>query len=411
MVRAGKPVDDTIAQLVPHLEVGDIIVDGGNSNYEDTNRRVHEMEAKGILFSGTGVSGGEEGALKGPSIMPGGAKGAWPYLKDIFQSIAAKVEDGSPCCDWVGNEGAGHYVKMVHNGHEYSCCQTIAEAYDIMKNVLHMSNDEMAEVFAEWNKGDLDSYLIEITAAILAKKDENGQHVVDYILDTAGQKGTGKWTGINALDLGVPVTLVTEAVFGRCLSSQKEDRVLASHILKGPHVEEFKGDKKKFLDDLRDAVYAAFLVSCAQCFVLMRTASNDFNWDLNYGGVALMWRGGCIIRSKYLKNIFEAFQANPKLPNLLFDEFFADKIAKCNPGWRRIVVQSAQTGVPTPTISSGLAYFDGLRRASGPANIIQAQRDYFGAHTYERTDKTKGEWFHTNWTGHGGSTASNAYVV
>lgn len=411
MVRAGKPVDDTIAQLVPHLEAGDIIVDGGNSNFDDTNRRVRELREKGILFSGTGVSGGEEGALKGPSIMPGGAKEAWPHLKDIFQSIAAKVEDGSPCCDWVGNEGAGHYVKMVHNGHEYACCQTIAEAYDLMKNVVGMSNDEMAATFAEWNKGDLDSYLIEITAAILAKKDDDGQHVVDYILDTAGQKGTGKWTGINALDLGVPVTLVTEAVFGRCLSSQKNDRVLASQILKGPAADAFKGDKKQFLEDLREAVYAAFLVSCAQCFVLMRTASLEWKWDLNYGGIALMWRGGCIIRARYLKNIFEAFQANPELPNLLFDKFFSEKISKATVGWRRIVVLSAQHGVPTPTISTGLSYYDGLRRSSGPANLIQAQRDYFGAHTYERNDKSRGEFFHTNWTGHGGSTSSNAYTV
>lgn len=411
MVRAGKPVDDTIAQLVPHLEAGDIIIDGGNSNYEDTNRRVRELSAKGLLFSGTGVSGGEEGALNGPSIMPGGSKEAWPHIKDIFQSISAKVEDGSPCCDWVGNEGAGHYVKMVHNGHEYSCCQTIAEAYDLLKNVLGLSNDEMAKIFDDWNKGDLDSYLIEITAAILAKKDEEGKHVVDYILDTAGQKGTGKWTGINALDMGVPVTLVTEAVFGRCLSSQKEDRVFASNILKGPSPDEFKGDKQQFIDDVRDAVYASFLVSCAQCFVLMRQASVEYKWDLNYGGVALMWRGGCIIRSKYLKNIFEAFQAHPELPNLLFDKFFSEKITKCTIGWRRVVIQSASHGIPTPTISAGLAYFDGLRRASGPANIIQAQRDYFGAHTYERTDRSKGEFFHTNWTGHGGSTSSNAYVV
>lgn len=411
MVRAGKPVDDTIAQLVPHLEAGDIIIDGGNSNYDDTNRRVRELSAKGLLFSGTGVSGGEEGALNGPSIMPGGAKEAWPHIKDIFQSISAKVEDGSPCCDWVGNEGAGHYVKMVHNGHEYACCQTIAEAYDLLKNVLGLPNEELASIFAEWNRGDLDSYLIEITAAILAKKDDEGNHVVDYILDTAGQKGTGKWTGINALDMGVPVTLVTEAVFGRCLSSQKEDRVLASNILKGPAAEAFKGDKQQFINDVRDAVYASFLVSCAQCFVLMRQASTEYKWDLNYGGVALMWRGGCIIRSKYLKNIFEAFQENPNLPNLLLNNFFAEKITACTVGWRRVVVQSAVHGVPTPTISAGLAYFDGLRRASGPANIIQAQRDYFGAHTYERTDRSKGEFFHTNWTGHGGSTSSNAYVV
>lgn len=411
MVRAGKPVDDTIAGLLPHLEKGDIIIDGGNSNYDDTNRRVRELREKGILFSGTGVSGGEEGALNGPSIMPGGAKEAWPHIKDIFQSIAAKVEDGSPCCDWVGNDGAGHYVKMVHNGHEYSCCQTIAEAYDLLKNIVGLSNDEMSAVFAEWNKGDLDSYLVEITAAILAKKDEDGKHVVDYILDTAGQKGTGKWTGINALDLGVPVTLVSEAVFGRCLSSQKEERVLASQILKGPHVEPFKGDKQQFINDLRDAVYAAFLVSCAQCFVLMRTASIEWKWELNYGGIALMWRGGCIIRSKYLKNIFDAFHANPNLPNLLVDHFFSEKIQKCTVGWRRIAAFSATHGIPTPTISAGLAYYDGLRRASGPANIIQAQRDYFGAHTYERVDKSKGEYFHTNWTGHGGSTSSNAYVV
>lgn len=411
MVRAGSPVDDTIAGLLPHLEKGDIIIDGGNSNYDDTNRRVKALREKGIHFSGTGVSGGEEGALNGPSIMPGGAKEAWPHIKDIFQSISAKVEDGSPCCDWVGNDGAGHYVKMVHNGHEYSCCQTIAEAYDLLKNVAGLTNDEMHTVFDEWNKGDLDSYLIEITAAILAKKDETGNHVVDVILDTAGQKGTGKWTGINALDLGVPVTLVTEAVFGRCLSSQKEERTLASQILKGPAHDDFKVDRKQFIDDLRDAVYASFLVSCAQCFVLMRTASEEWKWELNYGGIALMWRGGCIIRSKYLKNIYDAFHANPKLPNLLLDHFFSEKIMKCTVGWRRIVTLSAQFGVPTPTISAGLSYYDGLRRSRGPANLIQAQRDYFGAHTYERVDKPKGEYFHTNWTGHGGTTSSNAYVV
>lgn len=410
MVRAGSPVDDTIESLIPHLSKGDIIIDGGNSNYPDTSRREKELRDKGILFIGTGVSGGEEGALNGPSIMPGGSKEAWEHVKPIFQAISAKVEDGTPCCDWVGNGGAGHFVKMVHNGHEYACCQTIAESYDLMKNVLNMSNDEMSQIFSEWNRGDLDSYLIEITANILSKKDEEDNHVIDYILDTAGQKGTGKWTGVNALDLGIPVTLVTEAVFSRCLSSMKNDRILASNLLKGPS-SQFEGKKENFINDIRDSVYASILVSSAQCFVLMRQASSEFNWDLNYGGIALMWRGGCVIRSKYLKNIYEAFKNNPTLPNLLLDQFFTDKIHSATSGWRRVVSQSALLGLSTPTMSAGLAYFDGLRQSRGPANLIQAQRDYFGAHTYERTDKEKGIFFHTDWTGHGGKTYSNAYNV
>ena len=410
MVKAGNAVDDTINLLLPYLEKGDIIIDGGNTHFPDTNRRTAMVESKGFLYIGTGVSGGEEGALLGPSIMPGGSKAAWPEVKPIFQAIAAKVEDGSPCCDWVGENGAGHFVKMVHNGIEYGDMQLICEAYQVMRDLLHMSADEMHDVFKEWNKGELDSYLIEITTDILAYKDADGKPLVDKILDTAGQKGTGKWTVVAALDSGIPLTLIGEAVFARCLSAVKEERVIASKILHGPKAE-FKGDKVKFINDLRDALYASKIVSYAQGYSLMEAAANEFGWKLNYGGIALMWRGGCIIRSAFLGKIKEAFENNPSISNLLLDPFFRDKVEKAQKGWRNVVSTVVSQGIPMPSISSALAYFDGYRCERLPANLLQAQRDYFGAHTYERTDKPRGEFFHTNWTGRGGTTASTTYTV
>ena len=410
MVKAGKPVDAFIDQVLPHLEDGDIIIDGGNSHFPDTIRRTKYVEEQGKLFIGTGVSGGEEGALKGPSIMPGGSAKAWEHVKPIFQSISAKVEDGSPCCDWVGEDGAGHFVKMVHNGIEYGDMQLITEAYQIMKDLLGMSADEMHEVFKEWNTGELDSYLIEITRDILAYKDEDGAPLVDKILDTAGQKGTGKWTGIASLDIGVPLTLIGEAVYARCLSAMKDDRVEASKVLSGP-TPKFEGDKKAFLDDLMKALYASKLVSYAQGYILMRYAAKDFGWNLNYGGIALMWRGGCIIRSAFLGKIKEAFDKNPELNNLLLDPFFKEKIEEAQGGWRRVIAAAVTNGIWTPALSTALNYFDGFRNERLPANLLQAQRDYFGAHTYERVDKPRGEFFHTNWTGRGGTTASSTYTV
>ncbi|MBN1302066.1 MAG: decarboxylating NADP(+)-dependent phosphogluconate dehydrogenase [Melioribacteraceae bacterium] len=410
MVKAGKPVDDFIEKVIPFLEEGDIIIDGGNSHFPDSIRRTKYLEEKGFLFIGTGVSGGEEGALKGPSIMPGGSPEAWEHVKPIFQSIAAKVEDGTPCCDWVGENGAGHFVKMVHNGIEYGDMQLITEAYQIMKDLLGMSANDMHEVFKEWNEGDLDSYLIEITRDILAFKDEDGQPLVDKILDTAGQKGTGKWTGIVSLELGIPLTLIGEAVYARCLSAMKNDRVEASRILKGPKPE-FKGDKKQFINDIKNALYASKLVSYAQGYVLMRYAAEEFNWNLNYGGIALMWRGGCIIRSVFLGKIKEAFDKNPALTNLLLDPFFKGKIESAQESWRRVVATSVSSGIWIPAMSTALNYFDGYRNERLPANLLQAQRDYFGAHMYERIDKPRGEFFHTNWTGRGGDTASSTYIV
>jgi 6-phosphogluconate dehydrogenase len=410
MVKAGKPVDAFIEQVLPHLEEGDIIIDGGNSHFPDSIRRTQYVEEQGKLFIGTGVSGGEEGALKGPSIMPGGSSKAWEHVKPIFQSISAKVEDGSPCCDWVGENGAGHFVKMVHNGIEYGDMQLITEAYQIMKDLLGMSADEMHEVFKEWNTGELDSYLIEITRDILAYKDEDGSPLVDKILDTAGQKGTGKWTGIASLDIGVPLTLIGEAVYARCLSAMKEDRVEASKVLSGP-TPKFEGDKKAFLDDLMKALYASKLVSYAQGYILMRYAAKDFGWKLNYGGIALMWRGGCIIRSAFLGKIKEAFDKNPELNNLLLDPFFKEKIEDAQAGWRRVIAAAVTNGIWVPALSTALNYFDGFRNERLPANLLQAQRDYFGAHTYERVDKPRGEFFHTNWTGRGGTTASSTYTV
>jgi 6-phosphogluconate dehydrogenase len=410
MVKAGKPVDEFIELLVAHLGKGDIIIDGGNSHFPDTIRRTKYLESKGLLFIGTGVSGGEEGALKGPSIMPGGSPAAWPRVKPIFQSIAAKVADGTPCCDWVGENGAGHFIKMVHNGIEYGDMQLICEAYQIMKELLGMGADEMHGVFKQWNTGNLNSYLIEITRDILAFKDTDGIPLVDKILDTAGQKGTGKWTSVTSLDLGTPLTLISEAVFARCLSAMKEDRVEASKVLGGP-TGKFAGEKTAFLQDLEKALYASKVISYAQGFTLMRAAAEEFKWNLNYGGVALLWRGGCIIRSAFLGKIKEAFDRNPGLTNLLLDPFFKQTIEQSQPAWRRVISSAVTNGVWVPAFSTALNYFDGYRNARLPANLLQAQRDYFGAHQYERVDKPRGEFFHTNWTGRGGDTASTAYIV
>jgi 6-phosphogluconate dehydrogenase len=409
MVKAGKPVDDFIELVLPYLEKGDLIIDGGNSHFPDSIRRTKYLEEKGLLFIGTGVSGGEEGALKGPSIMPGGSPAAWQLVKPIFQAIAAKVEDGTPCCDWVGENGAGHFVKMVHNGIEYGDMQLICESYLIMKDLLGMNAGDMHEVFKEWNKGELNSYLIEITGDILAFNDEDGKPLVDKILDTAGQKGTGKWTGIASLDLGVPLTLIGEAVYGRCLSAMKNDRVEASKILNGPKPK-FKGDKKAFIEDIRKALFASKIVSYAQGYVLMKAAAEEFKWNLNNGGIALMWRGGCIIRSIFLGKIKDAFDKNPSLTNLLLDPFFKEKVESSQEAWRRVVAESVMNGIWIPAMSTALHYFDGFRTERLPANLLQAQRDYFGAHMYERTDKPRGEFFHTNWTGRGGDTASSVYT-
>ena len=410
MVKAGKPVDDFIEMVLPHLEKGDIIIDGGNSHFPDSIRRTKYLEEKGYRFIGTGVSGGEEGALMGPSIMPGGSPSAWEYVKPIFQAIAAKVEDGTPCCDWVGEGGAGHFVKMTHNGIEYGDMQMITETYQMMKLGLGMHNEEMRDVFAKWNEGKLDSYLIEITRDILGDKDEKGEAVVDYILDTAGQKGTGKWTAIAALDQGQPLTLIGKAVFARCLSALKDERVAASKQLPGPDAK-YTGDKAQLIADLEQALYASKIVSYAQGYQLMRSAAEEYGWNLNYGGIALMWRGGCIIRSVFLGKIKEAFDRNPDLTNLLLDPFFKEEIIKAVPAWRRVVKTAVELGIPVPALSTALAFYDGYRSERLPANLLQAQRDYFGAHTYERTDKPRGEFFHTNWTGRGGTTASTTYNV
>ena len=411
MVKAGKPVDEFIDRLIPLLDKGDIIIDGGNTHFPDTARRTEYVESKGLLYIGTGVSGGEEGALKGPSMMPGGSPAAWPFVKPIFQGISAKVADGTPCCDWVGQGGAGHFVKMVHNGIEYGDIQLICECYQIMKDILGMTNEEMHETFAEWNRGDLDSYLIEITRDILAKKDGEGKYVLDYILDTAGQKGTGKWTAISALDLGEPLTLISESVYARCLSALKDERVKASGILEGPKPVRFTDDRKAFLEDLRRALFASKVVSYAQGYSLMRAAAKEYGWDLNYGGIALLWRGGCIIRSVFLGKIKDAFDKDPNLANILLDPYFKDKLSEAQTGWRNVIAQAVVNGVPAPCMTAALEYYDGYRTERLPANLLQAQRDYFGAHTYERTDRPRGEFFHTNWTGHGGDTVSGTYTV
>ncbi|MCE5263087.1 MAG: decarboxylating NADP(+)-dependent phosphogluconate dehydrogenase [Deltaproteobacteria bacterium] len=407
LVQAGPAVDDFIGQLIPLLEKGDIIIDGGNSNYHDTIRRTAHVEASGLLYVGTGVSGGEEGARRGPSIMPGGSPAAWKHVKPIFQAIAAKV-DGAPCCDWVGENGAGHYVKMVHNGIEYGDMQLICEAYHLMRDGLGMKAPRIHEVFAEWNCGKLDSYLIEITRDILSFKDLDGEPLVDRILDTAEQKGTGKWTGISALDMGIPLTLIAESVLGRALSALKDERVAASCVLSGPGAG-ISGSRKAFIDDLEQALYASKLISYTQGYMLMRAAAREYRWNLNYGGIALMWRGGCIIRSAFLGRIKEAFDRNPKLTNLLLDPYFAEQIESAQAAWRRVVSKAVMKGIPVPAMGSALAFFDGYRRESLPANLLQAQRDYFGAHTYQRVDRPRGEYFHTNWTGHGGDVTSTVW--
>jgi 6-phosphogluconate dehydrogenase len=395
LVKAGQPVDDFIDKLISHLEEGDIIIDGGNSNYNDTIRRTAYVESKGLLYIGTGVSGGEEGARHGPSIMPGGSPEAWPHVKNILQDVSAKVEGGTdgepsaPCCDWVGENGAGHYVKMTHNGIEYGDMQLISESYYLMKHLLGMSNEEMHGVFAEWNRGKLDSYLVEITRDILGFKDENGEAVIDTILDTAGQKGTGKWTAISALEMGIPLTLITEAVLARFL--------------------QFAGDKAAFVQDLHDALYASKIMSYTQGYMLMRAAAAEYGWNLNYGGIALMWRGGCIIRSAFLGKIKEAFDKNPDLTNLLLDDYFQAEVEAAQAGWRRVIAAAVEAGVPVPAMSSALAFYDGYRRERVSANMIQAQRDYFGAHTYERVDRPRGEFFHTDWIGSGGDVTSSTY--
>jgi 6-phosphogluconate dehydrogenase len=407
MVQAGRPVDDFIGQLIPLLEPGDIIIDGGNSNYNDSIRRTAYVESKGLLYIGTGVSGGEEGARLGPSIMPGGSPAAWKHVKPIFQAIAAQV-DGAPCCDWVGENGAGHYVKMVHNGIEYGDMQLICEAYQLMRDGLGMKAREMHEVFATWNRGKLDSYLIEITRDILAYLDQDGKPMVDKILDTAEQKGTGKWMGMSAFDLGIPLTMIVEAVMGRALSALKDERVAASKVLSGPKAG-ITGSKKAFITDLEEAVYASKLISYTQGYMLMRAAAQAYQWNLNYGGIALMWRGGCIIRSVFLGRIKEAFDRNPKLTNLLLDPYFVMQMETAQSAWRRVVAKAVQAGIPVPAMSSALAFFDGYRCEALPANLLQAQRDYFGAYTYQCTDKPRGEYFHTNWTGHGGDVTSTVW--
>jgi len=410
MVKAGQPVDDVLGRLLPLLEPGDIIIDGGNSHFADTRRRLTVVEEKGLLYVGTGVSGGEEGALHGPSLMPGGSPAAWPQIRPIFQAIAAKVDNGTPCADWVGPDGSGHFVKMVHNGIEYGDLQLICEAYHLMKDLLGLDNATMAQVFQEWNAGELNSYLIEITGEILAYKDEDGAPLVDKILDTAGQKGTGKWTVAAALDDGVPLTLIAEAVMARSLSALKEEREAAAKVLTGPQPQ-FNGDRQAFVEDIRRALYAAKIVSYAQGCALMRAASETYGWNLNYGGIALLWRGGCIIRSAFLEEIKKAFDRDPELTNLLVDPFFKSQLDRCQASWRRVCAAAISNGIPVPAFTSALSYYDGYRSARLPANLLQAQRDYFGAHTYERIDRPRGEFFHTNWTGQGGSTSATSYNV
>ncbi|MBE5785635.1 MAG: decarboxylating NADP(+)-dependent phosphogluconate dehydrogenase [Clostridiales bacterium] len=410
MVKAGAAVDALIDQLLPLLEEGDILIDGGNSHFPDTIRRTAYVEEKGILYVGSGVSGGEEGALNGPSLMPGGSPAAWQHVKPIFQAICAKVEDGSPCCDWVGENGAGHFVKMVHNGIEYGDMQLICEAYQLMRDGLDMSAEEMHEVFAAWNETELESYLIEITRDILGYRDESGEITLDHILDTAGQKGTGKWTAVSSLDEGVPLTLISEAVFSRCLSAIKEERVKASAVFPRS-IPALIGDKKEFIECIRKALYASKIISYAQGYALMRAAAKTYSWNLNYGGIALMWRGGCIIRSVFLGKIKEAYDKDAALENLLLDSYFAETIKALVPAWREVVAYAVKVGIPMPAFASALSYFDGYTSANLPANLLQAQRDYFGAHTYERTDAPRGKFFHTNWTGRGGNTTANTYDV
>lgn len=413
IIKAGKPVDATIEKLIPHLETGDIIIDGGNSNYRDTMRRTECVESQGLLYIGTGISGGEEGARHGPSIMPGGSPEAWPHVKDILQDIAAKV-DGVPCCDWIGEDGAGHYVKMTHNGIEYGDMELISESYFILKHLLGMSSQEIQCVFAEWNEGKLDSYLIEITRDIMDFKDENGRYVIDYILDTAGQKGTGKWTAISSLEMGIPLTLITEAVQARFLSALIDERKAAADALGGPETSPDAGqgdsvDPETFVRDLHDALYASKIISYTQGFMLLRAAAEEHGWNLEFGNIAKVWRGGCIIRSAFLGNIMNAFDENPDLVNLLLDGYFQTEVEAAQAGWRRVVATAVQQGLPVPALASALSFYDGYRRERVSANMIQAQRDYFGAHTYERVDRPRGEHFHTDWTGAGGEVTSSSY--
>jgi 6-phosphogluconate dehydrogenase len=408
MIKAGAPVDESINQLLPFLEKGDLIIDGGNSLFTDTNRRTQFLKEKGLLYIGTGISGGEEGARHGPSIMPGGNPDAWPLVKNIFQSISAKADDGQPCCDWVGDDGAGHYVKMVHNGIEYGDMQLISEAYSLLKNILGLNHLQLSDIFSQWNKTELDSYLIQITSSIFKHLDQDGQPLVDKILDVAGQKGTGKWTVINALDLGMPLTLISEAVFARFLSALKDERLAASKELIGPK-NTFQGDKNAFTESIRHALYASKIISYAQGFMLIQQAANEYHWKINLGNVALMWRGGCIIRSKFLNNIKDAYAKNPQLTTLLLDSFFKNELNKTEMGWRIVLSKAVELGIPLPCFSSALAFYDGYRSAVLPANLIQAQRDYFGAHTYERIDQPRGKFFHTNWTGTGGKVSSTSY--
>jgi len=410
MIKAGKAVDSFIEQIIKYLEPGDIIIDGGNSHYSDTIRRTEYMESKEMLYIGTGISGGEQGALYGPSIMPGGSQKAWPQLKPILQSIAAKLEDGTPCCDWIGADGAGHFVKMVHNGIEYGDMQLIAETYQLMRGLLGMSADEMQAVFEEWNRGELESYLIEITGHIFQFKDKDGLPLVDKILDRAGQKGTGKWTAMVALEIGIPLTLIGEAVFARCLSALKQERVNAAKLLSGPKPS-FKGNKNDFINDLKQALYACKIISYTQGYTLMRAASEEYNWHLDYGNIAMIWGNGCIIRSAFLQKIKDAYAHNPQLTNLLLDPFFKDRVLSSQAAWRRVTTAALTEGIAVPTFASALCYFDGYRSANLPANLIQAQRDYFGAHTYERTDRQEGEFFHTDWTGKGGKTSASVYTL
>ncbi|HSX37545.1 MAG TPA: decarboxylating NADP(+)-dependent phosphogluconate dehydrogenase [Chlamydiales bacterium] len=410
MIKAGKAVDETIDEIVPFLENGDIVIDGGNSHFLDSQRRYEALKKKGILFIGTGISGGEEGARHGPSIMPGGNPDAWPHVRDIFQKIAARSDDGSPCCDWVGVGGAGHYVKMVHNGIEYGDMQLICEAFDLLKKGAHFSYPELVSIFSEWNQGALNSYLIEITADIFRKLDQDGKPLLEKILDVAGQKGTGKWTGMDALDRGQPLTLIGEAVFARCLSSLKTQRMAASNQYKPPE-EQPIANRKEFAGQIAHALYASKVISYAQGFMLMQSASDEYGWSLNLGSIALMWRGGCIIRSRFLNKIKEAYAKNPRLASLVVDPFFTGEIAHALPHWRSVVSQGALRGVPLPCFSAALAFFDGYRSSQLPANLLQAQRDYFGAHTYERIDQPRGKFFHTNWTGTGGNVSSGSYNV
>ena len=408
LVKAGQPVDDFIERLMPLLDKGDIIIDGGNSNYNDTMRRAKWVESEGLNYIGTGVSGGEEGARHGPSIMPGGSPEAWPSVQPIFQAISAKVEDGSPCCEWVGENGAGHFVKMVHNGIEYGDMQLICEAYHLMKEGLGLDPRRMHEIFAEWNEGELDSYLIEITRDILGFRDEQGEPILEKILDTAGQKGTGKWTAMAALEMGIPLTLISEAVLARFLSALKDERIVAEGVLSGPDAS-FEGDVDAFIEDLRQALYASKIVSYAQGYMLMRAAAEEYGWNLNNGGIALMWRGGCIIRSVFLGEIKQAYDRDPALTNLLLDPYFSEQVENAQAAWRRVVARAVALGVPVPAMSSALAFYDGYRHGRLPANLLQAQRDYFGAHTYERVDRPRGEFFHTDWTGHGGDVTARTY--